>query len=423
MVFWIVASLITLAVAGLLTFALLKGGGASGQAGGLAGEKPPAAYDLQVYRDQLKEIDRDVARGVVAAEDADRVRAEVSRRILAADAQMQGADVGNARQSRIGSIVAAVLVTIVLLGGAMGAYWKLGAPGYADVPLEVRVQASKELHDTRPTQAEFEAKLPPQPVVTPNGQYAELITKLRQTVADRPDDLQGYTLLARNEANLGNDKAAYEAQTQVIRLKGIQVTPQDHLFLAEMMIAAAQGYVSPEAEAGLRAAMQLAPKDPIARYYWGLMLIQNDRPDLAFRIWVRLLRQGPDDAPWLIPIRARIEELAWLAGEDFQMPPVIMPPKSPALSGPSQSEVQAAGDLSSAEQQEMIRGMVATLAERLSTTGGSPREWARLIGAYGVLNQPDLGRAALADARLVFGDDPDALALLDASAAQAGIAE
>lgn len=410
MTFWIVITVIALAITGLLVLALLRG---------RPGEEPPAAYDLRVYRDQLKEIDRDLARGVIAEEDADRVRAEVSRRILAADAQLkEGGDTGG--QPKQGGLIMAALIAVILIGGGLGLYWKIGAPGYGDVPLEVRIEGAKEKHANRASQAEHEATLPVQTPITPDGEYAELIEKLRQTVADRPDDLQGHQLLARNEANLGNDKAAYEAQGHVLRLKGDDATTGDYMFHAELMISAAQGYVSPEAEASLRRVMQIQPNHPVARYYWGLMLIQNDRQDLAFRLWEQLLREGPHDAPWIGPIRANIERLAWEAGIKFQMPEV---PTGPALSGPSAEDMQAASEMADEDRQAMIQGMVDSLNERLATEGGSAEEWARLIGAYGVLGESDKAAAIWAEAQQVFGGNADALSVVRAAAQGAGVAE
>ena len=58
---------------------------------------PAAAYDLQVYRDQLKEIARDIARGVLTEEEATRTRAEVSRRLLEADRALEAS--GTATQT------------------------------------------------------------------------------------------------------------------------------------------------------------------------------------------------------------------------------------------------------------------------------------------------------------------------------------
>lgn len=413
MVFWIVASLIALAIVGLLAIALLRG---------RAGEEPPAAYDLRVYRDQLKEIERDVARGVVAEEDADRVRAEISRRILAADSQLKdGGQSGG--QPRSGGIVAAALMAVVLLGGALGAYWKLGAPGYPDMPLEVRHENARELHDTRPSQAEFESRLPEAEPVTPEGDLAELILKLRKTVEGQPDDLQGHTLLARTEMNLGNDKQAYEAQQSVIRIKGEDASADDYLLLAELMISVTQGYVSPEAESALNSAMKLQPRHPVARYYWGEMLIQSGRPDLAFRLWEQLYFESKPDAPWMMPIRARIEELAWMAGEDFRLPEETPAAASSTEPGPSQADMQAADDMSDEERQEMIRGMVSNLSERLATEGGSPAEWARLIAAYGVLGEKDRAKTIWVEAQQVFASDAAALDALLQGARRAGLVE
>jgi cytochrome c-type biogenesis protein CcmH len=76
MAFWIAAAGIGLAVTALLLLALLRG---------RADDAPAAAYDLRVYRDQLREVDRDLARGVIAPADAERLRTEVARRVLEAD--------------------------------------------------------------------------------------------------------------------------------------------------------------------------------------------------------------------------------------------------------------------------------------------------------------------------------------------------
>ena len=130
MLFWIVSTLLAIAVAGLLALALLR---ARGQG------EPPAAYDLRVYRDQLREVDRDLARGVIDPADADRIRTEVSRRTLAADAQLQE-QTGGGRQRGPGVVLlAAGLAVALVLGGAL-LYRGLGAPGYADLPRQLRLR-------------------------------------------------------------------------------------------------------------------------------------------------------------------------------------------------------------------------------------------------------------------------------------------
>ncbi|MFZ1468248.1 MAG: c-type cytochrome biogenesis protein CcmI, partial [Paracoccaceae bacterium] len=46
---------------------------------------PSAEADLQIYRDQLAETDRDLTRGTLSPADAARVKTEVARRLLEAD--------------------------------------------------------------------------------------------------------------------------------------------------------------------------------------------------------------------------------------------------------------------------------------------------------------------------------------------------
>ena len=73
MLFWIVAAAMTAAVTALVLTPLLR----SRQTGGAA-RGSRAAYDMEVYRDQLAELERDLARGVIddrqaqAARDRDR---------------------------------------------------------------------------------------------------------------------------------------------------------------------------------------------------------------------------------------------------------------------------------------------------------------------------------------------------------------
>lgn len=404
--FWIIIASLALGVGAALARTLLYG---------RTGDEPPAAYDLRVYRDQLREVERDLARGVIAKEEAERVRTEVSRRILAADAELNApSTAGNARHGR--NPLIALLLVAVMIGGSLALYARLGAPGYGDLPFEARIAASDQARSERLSQTEAEARAParaPNEDIAP--EYLTLMEKLRETVKNRPDDLRGLRLLVRNEAAIGNVAAAYAAQAEVIRVKGPEATADDFGLRADLMIAAAGGYVSTEAETALREALQRDPAHPTSRYYLGLYLMQVDRPDAAFRMWDGLLREGPADAPWITPIRARIEELAWRAGVQYELPP------QPA--GPSAEDVEAAQDLSTEDRDAMIRGMVARLSDRLATEGGSPDEWVQLISAYGVLGELDQARAIWTNAQQAFADQPKALNQIRSAAIQAGVAE
>ena len=196
--FWIVAGLISLLVAFLILLAFLRP---------RTGGAPAAAYDLQVYRDQLKEVDRDLERGILTEAEATRARTEVSRRILEADRALQrvaAARTGRGALERW--IVAGGLVAVV--AGAVGVYFQIGAPGYPDLPLATRIAIIDEARATRPGQAEAEAEVTMRQGVPEQPEREELVAQLRTIMEQRPDDPQGMALLASNEAALGNFRAA-----------------------------------------------------------------------------------------------------------------------------------------------------------------------------------------------------------------------
>lgn len=380
---------------------------------------PAEASDLQVYRDQLREIDRDVARGVMLTDDADPLRAEVSRRILTADTALR-ADVAVADAPRAAGRITTGLIIVIVVGGGLGLYANLGAPGYGDLALRDRIAAAETRRDDRPSQAEAEAQAPAVPPVTgAPREYMELVQRLRSTVAERPGDLQGHMLLARSEAALGNFVEAYKSQEQIITLKGDAATAQDYADLADMVVLAAGGYVSPEAERVLEITLSMDPLNGVARYYGGLMLAQNDRPDIAFRMWDDLLRTSTADDAWVPPIVEQIQGLAMRAGvAGYEVPQVGGAP----LRGPSAADIDAAQDMTPEERMDMIRGMVEQSSDRLATQGGPPEEWARLIVGYSVLGNAEQAIAIWRNAEEVFAGNDDALKIILEGARNANIA-
>ncbi len=412
MIFWTVTALIAFAAALLLAMIIIR----AREQG-----EPAAAYDLRVYRQQLREVDKDLARGVIAEADAERIRTEISRRILAADAQLQKRKSGPA-QPRALSLGFAIATALLITGGTLGLYWQLGAPGYGDLGLQDRIRLAGERAENRPSQAEAEADVPAIQRPEVEEGYLQLVEQLRQTAGERKDDARGQALLAQHEANLGNFKAAYQAKTSYIRLAEGKVNARDFTELAELKIMAAGGYVSPEAQTDLQKARAIDPSHGPARYYWGLMLGQIGRPDLAYREWAATLRDGPADALWVKGIQGQIEEMAFRAGVEYR-PITSGGGTAPALPGPSAEDMAGASELTPEEQQEMIRGMVTRLSDRLATEGGSAEEWARLIGALSVLGEADRARTVYDEARGAFEADAEALALLETIAAQAGLTE
>ncbi len=404
MTFWIVSAALALISTLWIGWALLRPRGEAEERG---------ALDMQIYRDQLGAVEKDLARGVVTEEEGDRLRTEIKRRILEAD-KSRGAETRAAPRAL--SFAAAAIGGIAVIGGAFAIYEAIGAPGYGDQPLAKRLADAEQARRNRSSQAEYEAQMPPSPAPEIDPQYAELIEKLRAAVVERPDELEGWVLLARNEAQLGNLPAAHAAQARVIALKGEGATSQDYTTHAAMLIQAAGGVVSQEADQALNGALQLDPKNPIARYYAGLMHLQTGRPDQAFSFWEPLLREGPPTAPWIPIIRARLESVAYMAGMlDYQLPPEAGLVNPHGAGGPSLEDMQAAQEMSEEDRQEMIQGMVDQLGRRMAEEGGPPSDWAKLIRAHGVLGNTERAGLIWSEAQRTFSEEADLAPIREAA--------
>lgn len=412
--FWIVAVALALVCGGGIALALLGRGRT---------EAALERFDLAIYRDQLAAVDRDLARGVVTPEEAERLRVEIKRRILEAD---RAAESGTATAAAPAALSGAVAVAsvVVVAGGALWLYDAIGAPGYPDLPLERRIAEATARAAERPSQAEAEKEVPPTPAPEPSEEFAGLMEKLRAAVAERPDDLRGQQLLAQNEARLGRFAEAHAAQERVLAILGDEAQASDWADYADLLILAAGGYVSPEAEVALGQALARDPRNGTARYYTGLMQMQTGRPDLGFQTWERLLRESRPEAPWVPPIRAQIEEAAMRAGIEYRVPPMGAGGGGgavPSGPGPTAADIEAAGEMSASDRMAMIESMVQGLNERLATEGGPPEDWARLIRAYGVLGRQEAAAAIWEEAQSVF--EPSQLVPVLQAARDAGVAQ
>jgi len=402
--FWLITGALVVLTLLPVVMALLRGGGDG------------RGTDLAIYRDQLAEVERDLERGLLSEDEAARTRIEVQRRMLDADRRERGVV---SRLPRGTALVFGAVIALSAAAGTFALYSLLGAPGYPDLPLAERIAQADAARDRRPSQADAEAQaapmMPEPPELDPD--FDRLLTQLRQVMDERPDDLQGYRLLARNEAAIGNFPAARAAQERLVELLGPDVTAEDLAMWGELMVLSAGGFVSSEAEAVLDRALAADPRNGRAAYYKGLALAQIGRPDQAFAIWRGLLERGPEEAPWIEPIRGQIGQVAAAAGIRYDAPAPAAP------RGPTAADMEAAADMSPEDRQAMIGNMVSGLSQRLATEGGPSSDWARLIVALSVLGQTDRARAILDEARGVFaGSQPD-LDAIAAAADRAGLSE
>ncbi|MEM9013196.1 MAG: c-type cytochrome biogenesis protein CcmI [Pseudomonadota bacterium] len=413
--FWLISGALTLVTVLLLLRPLLRGRGMA---------RARAAYDLDIYRDQLREIESDLARGVVTEAEAETSRAEISRRLLAAAAEAERAEAaGPAPVAATRFAVAAV--ALLMIGGGYGVYSAIGAPDQPDLPRAARLAELDAAWAARPDQAAAEAEMAgrPSPGTPPEddprlAEYRALVDQVAAIVAERPNDRDGHRLLASALARLGRLEEARAALDRAIVLAGPEVTGAELATRAELMIQAAGGYVSPEAEAAIEEALSVDPEEPAARYYQGLAMAQAQRPDRAYAIWLALYRDSGPDAPWLPALRRDLPSVA--AAISMPLPDDIT--TAATRPGPSAADIAAAEAMTVEERAAMVRSMVERRASKLAEVGGPPVEWAELIRALGVLEERGRASAIWREAQEVFAGDPGALALLRAAAREAEVA-
>ena len=371
-----------------------------------------ASKDLLIYKDQLVEVEKDIEKGVLSKSESDAARIEVSRRILLADKRSKIEKQTSSNSQNHNKIITFIIL-IFILAGSLSIYAFLGNPRLPDMPLQTRLAEIKELRSQRISQEEAELLVPDEIIEAPSD-YLALVSKLRDAMKERPNDMQGLRLLALHEFRLGKYRSARKAHLKIINALGDTATAKDLIDFAEVMIVATNGYVSPEAEFILRRGLEMKPNDGRARYYSGLSMAQSGRPDVTLRLWENLLDEGLDDAPWVPLIKEQIVDVARLVGVNLAQD---------QLPGPTSEQINSAGNMSDVDRKEMIQGMVSSLSNRLANEGGTVNEWARLIRALGVLGETANASKIWIEAQTIFGRNSSDIEILREAARAAKVSQ
>lgn len=338
--------------------------------------------DAEVYKDQLQEIEKDEARGVLSDVEAQAARIEISRRLLKASdigsniTESEEAKAPSKWRSRLVLMTAFLIVPV----SAVALYGAFGAPGMPDRPLADRVASSIE-----------------------NQDVAILVARVEGVLNEDPDDVRGWSLLAPIYTRQGKFFEARNAFEQLIRLQGED--PGLLTDLGEVIVIENQGMVTQEAMTRFVRALDAEPSFPKARYYRALGLAQEGRSDEAEAILQALRNDGGPDSPWAQSVDALLADLDSVQ----QMPNVAQG----QISAPDDQAAAAIAALPQAEQQAAIDAMVAGLVTRLTVEPDDLAGWSQLIRSYAVLNQPENARRSLLTALNHFeDDDPARLRLL-----------
>jgi cytochrome c-type biogenesis protein CcmH len=351
MTLWFVFALMTVAA----IFAVLLPLGRSGRAQNQGSE-------VAVYKDQLAEIERDLAAGLIAAPEAEAARVEISRRLLAAAGSEPASEPTSSLKWRR---AAAVLALAGLPLIAIGVYMPLGSPRLQDFPLAQREHGAG------------------------SGMALEnLVVQVEQHLEKNPTDGRGWNVLAPVLVRLGRFDDAVRAYRNSLTYNG--ESSERRADLGEAIAAAAGGVVTAEAKTEFERAHGLNADDPKANYFLGLAAEQDGRKDDAANIWRALLAKAPADAPWRPLVQT---SLARVGGGGATMPAL------------SDETIAASKDMNEGDRNAMVRGMVERLATRLKQNGDDVEGWLRLVRAYLVMGDRDRAMGASTDARQAVAND------------------
>lgn len=339
-----------------------------------------ASFDLAVYRDQLSELERDQKAGLIPDTEADAARNEVSRRILAAQAELASEEKAARPVPAWLSIATVVAVPVIALGG----YLQIGRPDLPAQPLQARVDGA-----------------------VANQDMAAMVRQVEEHLESQPNDARGWAVLAPVYKRIGRYHDAANAYSKALALSG----PDADLMtdMGESLVLANNGLVSNEAQEVFEAARKAAPKHMKARFYVALAQRQEGKTADAIAGWTAMLAESAPDAPW----RAAVEQQISSAGGDVPKAPAVTAsqmPKGPVL---TEEQIQQGQQMSAGDRTAMIRSMVEGLDERLTEDGTDVDSWLRLIRARMVLGEKDKAADALNRAAEALKDNQQAVARLE----------
>jgi len=375
MIFWTIAALMVAGAAAALALPLLRKNVDGTDA---------AEYDMEVFRDQLAELERDHDRDVITDDEMEAARTEIARRMLAADARRQKPAARELADGMTGTRILAGVLAIALSAGAVLLYLQVGAPGTPDMPLAQRTNL--------PAPGEVEER------------NRKMIAELSRAVKANPGDADALLRLANAYNSIEMFDDAVAAYRKAIGLGPVAAGINGDF--AETLVMAAQGTVTPEARAIFEAELASGSGDPRLQFYLALGDYQAGKPREALDRWAALIASTSADAPWLGIVRENLAKAAEDLGLDIaEVMPEPLPAQGggPLLTPEQRAEVEA---MTPAERDAMVRDMVNGLDAKLLEDPMDLEGWERLIRARVMLGERDTAQDALDRALAAFATAP-----------------
>ncbi len=327
-----------------------------------------ADNSIDFFKEQIRQIDDEIARQKKPSSTLVSERAEIARRMLRENRRTTSSSKqkSHGKASVVSVSLAAILGVPVL---SLALYASLGAAGQADYPLSARANLSLE---DKPVE--------------------DLVQVAEKHLAKNPNDSKGWNLLADVYGRLNKPGDRARSLRQVIRIDG--ETPERLTDLGEALTLVGGNIVPAEARVMFQKAIAQKPEFVKPQIYMALALDQEGKPAEALKIWQRLATLNTKDERWQNLASSQIARLK-----------------------------QKSGLVASAPNIDDINAMVQGLAERLNEDDGTLDEWSRLIRSYMVLDEPVKASLALEKAKAQFQKQPETIKKLTELAKRLNVAD
>lgn len=257
-----------------------------------------AQANVLIFRDQLNELDADLANGTISAEQHAAGRRELEKRALE-DTLAAVNDAAAPIQPGMGRW-APVALAVLIPVAAVGLYLKIGAPG-AIAPQAAAPQAVAAAADAQGG--------------NPHGTSFEAIRAMAEQLAarlkDNSDDGAGWAMLARSYNVLGRFPEAADAYARADKR-----LPPDAQLLADYAdaLAMSQGQkLDGEPLAILQRALKIDPANFKALALMGTAAFDRKDYKGAIAYWEKVIRTAPADSEFTQSLQASLDEARALA--------------------------------------------------------------------------------------------------------------
>lgn len=243
--------------------------------------------NINIYKNQLSELERDLAAGDIDQAHYDKSRMEIERRLLEDTSAVEVA--AAAAPGKTLNIVTTAVVAIALPVSAVVLYYKLGNPTAMDPAARMAEAAS-------PHGAEGDMQ----------AQIEGMVGKLAQRLQENPSDIEGWVMLGRSFSVLGRYDEAVTAYE-----KAISVVGEDAMLLTDYADAVAMS--SGQSLEGkpmelLDKALKIDPQNQKALWLMGTAYFERGDFVSAINLWKRLQQMIPPGSEDAQAMAANIAE-------------------------------------------------------------------------------------------------------------------